>query len=202
MREEQPTLRQKLAEATRPGLPQDLVPRDELLEQQPFAASELKSINGASILLAEDSLLMQELATFLLEHAGAKVRIANNGQEALNLARRVRFDCVLMDIQMPVMNGLEATRQLRADPSMEGLKIIAISTDTRQADRALCLAAGMDDFIAKPFSARQLFTTIAKWLPQRLHGDTVAEPTLSGEPETGEATIHSPPVHRKSDESA
>jgi len=107
------------------------------------------------------------------------VLIANNGKEALDLARRERFDCVLMDMQMPEMDGLEATRLLRADSAMQGLRIIAMTANIQQADRDSCYAAGMDDFITKPFSPEQFYTTIAKWLPQ--HGKTVVKPAPATE---------------------
>ena len=134
-----------------------------------------KSIEGTSILLAEDNPFNQLIAMEMLEHAGAKVVIANNGKEVLDLARREHFDCVLMDIQMPEMDGLEATRLLRADPSMVGLRVIAMTANNLQEDRDSCFAAGMDDFIGKPYFPSQLYTTIAKWLPQHLHSDAVVK---------------------------
>ncbi len=141
------------------------VSEDELAKQQQFAPLKFKSIAGASILLAEDNIFNQQIAREMLEQAGAKVAIANNGKEVLDLVRSEHFDCVLMDMQMPEMDGLEATRLLRADPTMEGLKIIAMTANIQQVDRDNCFAAGMDDFITKPFLPAQFYATIAKWLP-------------------------------------
>ncbi len=141
------------------------VSAEEMFKQQQFAPLELKSVAGASILLAEDNLFNQQIAREMLELGGASVAIANNGKEVLDLAHRHRFDCVLMDMQMPEMDGLETTRLLRADPAMKGLRIIAMTANIRQTDRDSCFAAGMDDFITKPFSPDQFYTTIAKWLP-------------------------------------
>jgi CheY-like chemotaxis protein/HPt (histidine-containing phosphotransfer) domain-containing protein len=136
-----------------------------MAKQQQFVSLEFKSIAGAAILLAEDNLFNQQIVRDMLEQAGAKVVIANNGKEVLDLVRSERFDCVLMDMQMPEMDGLEATRLLRADPTMEGLKIIAMTANIQQVDRDNCFAAGMDDFITKPFLPAQFYATIAKWLP-------------------------------------
>ena len=156
----------------------------ETIKQQQLAAPKTESIAGAAILLAEDNLFNQQVAREMLEHAGAKVVVANNGKEVLDLLRREHFDCVLMDMQMPEMDGLAATRSLRADPSMKGLKIIAMTANNRQAGEESCRAAGMDDFITKPFSPEQFYATIAKWLPQHLHGNSVGkvEPAASDKP--------------------
>jgi PAS domain S-box-containing protein len=134
----------------------------------PSAASRpsgLEAIRGASILLAEDNVFNQEVAGEMLEQAGAKVTIANNGKEALEWLRKARFDCVLMDMQMPEMDGLEATRLIRADPALAGLRILALTANIMQSDRERCAAAGMDDFITKPFLPGQFYMTLAKWLP-------------------------------------
>ena len=143
----------------------DKLSEEERVKQQEFAPLELKSVAGASILLAEDNLFNQQIAKEMLELGGANVVIANNGKEVLDLVRNQRFDCVLMDMQMPEMDGLEATRLLRADPDMKGLKIIAMTANIQKADRDSCFAAGMNDFITKPFSPELFYSTIAKWLP-------------------------------------
>jgi len=121
-------------------------------------------ISDASILLAEDNEFNQEVAADLLGLAGAKVTIASNGRQALEWLRKMRFDCVLMDMQMPLMDGLEATRLIRTDPAWAGLPVIALTANTQQEDRDICFAAGMDDFISKPFLPEQFYTTISKWL--------------------------------------
>ena len=148
----------------------------ELNKLQNFIPLSFKSIKGASILLAEDNLFNQQIAMEMLNQAGATVAIANNGKEALDLAHREHFDCILMDMQMPEMDGLEATRRIRANPLMADLKIIAMTANIQQTDRDSCFAAGMDDFITKPFSPTQFYATIAKWLPQHLQEDNIAPP--------------------------
>ena len=104
---------------------------------------------GQSVLLVEDNLINQEVACELLEIVGLVVETANNGQQAVELMRSRRFDVVLMDVQMPVMDGLAATREIRR---MEGGRtpIVAMTANAFSTDHAECLAAGMDDHVAKP----------------------------------------------------
>ncbi len=133
------------------------VSKDELLD-------ETISFPGTHILLVEDNLFNQEVAKGLLEEIGVHVVLASNGQEALDYLRVQQFDCVLMDVQMPVMDGLEATRQIRATPSLAANRVIAMTANAGVEDQARCRAAGMDDFIAKPISPLQLYATLAKYL--------------------------------------
>lgn len=121
----------------------------------------IEVIRGASILLAEDNVFNQEVAVEMLEQAGARVTVANNGREALECLRKAHFDCVLMDMQMPEMDGLEAIRRIRADPVLAGLKVIALTANIMQSDRDRCFAAGMDEFIEKPFLPKQFYMKIA-----------------------------------------
>ena len=127
----------------------------------------IEAIRGASILLAEDNVFNQEVAVDMLEQAGARVTVANNGKEALACLRRAQFDCVLMDMQMPEMDGLEATRQIRADPALADISVIALTANIMQSDRDRCFAAGMNDFINKPFLPEQFYATIANAMPER-----------------------------------
>ncbi len=144
-------------------------------EAQPKSLpARFELIRGKRILLAEDNEFNQQIATEMLEDAGAMVVVANNGKEALDLAQREKFDCVLMDMQMPVMDGLEATRLIRADAALLGLKIIALTANTQQVDKDKCFAAGMDDFIIKPFLPEQFYTTIAKHLQEQTCADEAA----------------------------
>ena len=118
-----------------------------------------------SILLVEDTPVNQQLASKLLSKANFAVAIAANGQLAVNLHLAQKFDLILMDIQMPVMNGLEATRLIREHEQNSGAvrtPIIAITANAMQADRDKCLASGMDDFIAKPFRAEEMLSTIRR----------------------------------------
>ena len=127
----------------------------------------LDVIRGASILLVEDNLFSQQVGCELLEDAGAIVRVANNGREALDLLAQQSYDCVLMDVQMPEMDGFEATRRIRADPLLAGLLVIAMTANAGSEDRARCLEAGMDEFLTKPIAPKLLFQLLAKWLRRR-----------------------------------
>ncbi|MEW6164607.1 MAG: PAS domain S-box protein [Pseudomonadota bacterium] len=123
------------------------------------------SLTGLSALVVEDNPLNQQLAATVLERAGMRVAIAENGAEALArlAAEDAVFDIVLMDIQMPVMDGLAATRRIRADRRHAGLPIIATTAHAMADDRAACLAAGMQDYLTKPLDVAQLYAKIAQW---------------------------------------
>jgi CheY-like chemotaxis protein len=123
---------------------------------------------GARILLAEDHPLNQELACELLRRAGMDVVVAENGEEALEkLASQGPFDGVLMDCQMPVMDGYTATRRLRANPAFEHLPVIAMTASALAEDRDRALAAGMNAHIAKPLNVVQMLGTMADWIVSR-----------------------------------
>lgn len=124
-------------------------------------------LSGVRILLVEDHPLNQQVATEFLELAGATVTSASNGQDALNILRRKQFDCVLMDAHMPVMDGMEATRQIRADAVLSGLPVIAMTANVSTEERNHYLSAGMDDFIGKPFKPDNLYGTVAKWVQRK-----------------------------------
>ena len=103
----------------------------------------------------------------VLEKAGHRVVVAGNGQEAIEQLEQRQFDLVLMDVQMPVMGGYEATETIRKDPQFKNLPILAMTANVFVEDRRACMAAGMNDFIAKPVDVDILFSTLAKWLPKR-----------------------------------
>ncbi len=122
------------------------------------------SLRGTSILLVEDNELNQELAYELLVNKGMRVEIAANGELALEALRKKRFDAVLMDCMMPVMDGYEATRQIRKQEIFRELPILAMTANTMKGDREKVLAAGMNDHISKPIDPDVMFETIAKWI--------------------------------------
>ncbi|MFA9217834.1 MAG: response regulator, partial [Sphingomonadaceae bacterium] len=124
-------------------------------------------IRGASVLLVEDNVFSQQVGQELLEDAGATVCVANNGREALDLLEKEHFDCVLMDIQMPVMDGYETTRQIRANPRLAGMLVIAMTANAGREDQQRCIDAGMDEFVTKPIAPKQLFDMLARWMSQR-----------------------------------
>jgi len=135
------------------------------------------------ILLAEDSLVNQKLAVSLLKKWGHTVAVANNGREALAAARSEDFDLILMDVQMPEMDGLEATAAIRAGErhTRAHVPIIAMTAHAMKGDRERCLKSGMDDYVAKPIRARQLFETIEAVLDTLGESDTRSGPTATGE---------------------
>ena len=127
----------------------------------------LEELSGACILLVEDNIFSQQVGQELLEEAGATVVIANNGREAIDMMLKQRFDCVLMDVQMPVMDGFEATRMIRTDPRLRDALVIAMTANAGRDDQKRCLEAGMNEFITKPISPTVLFQVIARWLRER-----------------------------------
>jgi signal transduction histidine kinase/CheY-like chemotaxis protein len=135
------------------------VPREELLRA---AAQQPHHVPSLHILLAEDSLVNQKLAVALLEGQGHTVTLVNNGKEALAATAAREFDMVLMDVQMPEMDGLEAATLIRAREQQTGehLPIIAMTAHALKGDRERCLAAGMDNYVVKPIRAEELFDTI------------------------------------------
>ncbi|MFP5391732.1 MAG: ATP-binding protein [Gammaproteobacteria bacterium] len=130
---------------------------------------------GAHVLLAEDNPLNQELARILLERAGARVSVAHNGMEALVALSDGCFDCVLMDVQMPVMDGLTATRHIRADASLRTLPVIAMTANAFASNRDECLASGMNDFLVKPIEPALFYRTLTRWIDTRA-GEPEAAP--------------------------
>jgi CheY-like chemotaxis protein len=122
------------------------------------------ALAGARVLLVEDNEINQELACDLLRGVGVLTEIAADGREALAMLERAHFDAVLMDCQMPVMDGYEATRALRADARWRELPVIAMTANAMVGDREKVLAAGMNDHVAKPIKVDELFATLVRWV--------------------------------------
>jgi CheY-like chemotaxis protein len=115
------------------------------------------------ILLAEDNVVNQKLALRLLQQMGYRADLASNGIEAVEAVARQAYDVVLMDVQMPEMDGLEASRQITARwPAGARPRIIAMTANAMQGDREMCLAAGMDDYVTKPIRPQQLTEALQK----------------------------------------
>jgi CheY-like chemotaxis protein len=133
---------------------------------------QLGSCHACSrILLVEDNAINRQVALALLDESGLVVDTAENGREAVAMVRSTTYDLVLMDIQMPEMNGLEATRLIRSMPnstaSSKDVPILAMTASVFSEDRHDCMEAGMNDFVAKPVKPENLLSSIAKWLPER-----------------------------------
>jgi CheY-like chemotaxis protein len=119
---------------------------------------------GRRVLLAEDEPITQEVSLFLLEEVGFVVDIAADGQQAVDLARQNRYALILMDMQMPVMNGVEATTSIRADSLNRTTPILAMTANASDTDRVTCLAAGMNEHISKPVDPQKLYEALLRWL--------------------------------------
>jgi PAS domain S-box-containing protein len=124
----------------------------------------IASLAGARILLVEDNPINQELAQELLNSNGMTTVLAGNGQEAMERLQEQAFDGVLMDCQMPIMDGYEATRRIRAQVQHKALPILAMTANAMVGDREKVLAVGMNDHISKPVRIRELFATMARWI--------------------------------------
>jgi len=127
------------------------------------SAINLQALAGVRVLLAEDNLLNQQVATEILAEAGVVVVVADNGRVALALAQTQPFDAILMDMQMPEMDGVEATLALLGLTDWQRIPIIAMTANAMNADRQRCLQAGMVDFVPKPIEPEHLFRTLLRW---------------------------------------
>jgi CheY-like chemotaxis protein len=133
-------------------------------QQAAVLARHRQALAGAHLLLVEDNPVNQELASELLQRADIQVTVADNGLRALELLQERSFDGVLMDCQMPELDGYEATRRLRRDARWTRLPVIAMTANAMIGDREKALAAGMNDHVAKPIKLDQLFSTLARWI--------------------------------------
>jgi signal transduction histidine kinase/DNA-binding response OmpR family regulator len=159
-----PVVQDELFDALRMAL--GIVPRAAGSERSRGAAAPARSLN---ILLAEDSIINQKLAVGLLEKQGHRVVVAENGQQALERLAEQHFDLILMDVEMPVLDGLEATAAIRRQERDPGrhIPIVAMTAHAMQGDRQRCLDAGMDDYLAKPIRAKELVEVLKKTVTTR-----------------------------------
>ncbi|MGD8294064.1 MAG: response regulator, partial [Desulfobacterales bacterium] len=162
------------------------IPKTSRISEKAEEIVELKNIRGAQVLLVEDNEINQQVALEILQGAGLKVTVANDGQEGVDAAIQTLYDAILMDIQMPVMDGYEATKRIRnwelglqnengknsnlrskiRDPKskIQGVPIIAMTAHAMSGDEQRSLAAGMNDHVTKPIDPDQLYATLQKWI--------------------------------------
>ena len=153
----------------------------ERAAQRPGAAmDDFAKLKGTRILLVEDNEVNREVALEVLVDAGVSVDVARNGREALQMLEKQRFDGVLMDCQMPVMDGFEATRVLRQRPEWRHLPVIAMTACAMVGDRDKALDAGMDDHIAKPIQIDEMLATLARWVSPQHKRAASPEPSSGG----------------------
>jgi CheY-like chemotaxis protein len=146
------------------------------------------------VLLVEDNEMNQELAQELLQNAGMSVVLANHGQEALDiLAKDAAFDGILMDCQMPVMDGYTATREIRNNPAFKDTPIVAMTANAMAGDREKVIEAGMNDHISKPLDVNQMFATLARWIAPK--GGAVA-PSAGSAPSSGDVLPDLPGIDK------
>ncbi|MGE5314487.1 MAG: ATP-binding protein [Acidobacteriota bacterium] len=151
---------------------------------------------GISILLVDDNRINQKVEVRILEKLGYHADIAVNGREAIDALSRMKYECVLMDCQMPVMDGYEATRAIRASEKPgEHVVIIAMTANALQGDKELCIASGMDDYIPKPVSQKALRQMLGRWFPRR---DTQTEESSDSSLTITELDIPTDPVDTSS----
>ncbi len=131
---------------------------------------------GARLLLAEDNAVNREVAIELIHAAGLAADTARNGREALAKASNIAYDLILMDVQMPQMNGLDAARAIRALPTHADVPILAMTANAFNEDREACMEAGMNDFVPKPVNPEQFYAALVKWLPPPAPGAAEPEP--------------------------
>jgi two-component system, sensor histidine kinase and response regulator len=132
-----------------------------------LAVKAKAKLRGAHVLLVEDNEVNQELAVELLTSSGISVEVASDGQEALDLLAEREYDGVLMDCQMPIMDGFTATREIRRQGKFSSLPVLAMTANAMAGDREMCLDAGMNDHITKPINVDSMFGTMARWITPR-----------------------------------
>jgi signal transduction histidine kinase/CheY-like chemotaxis protein len=141
--------------------------REEETEAQAGSPDDLARIRGARVLLADDNKINQEVALGLLADSGLTIDVVQNGEEAVSMNAKHEYDIVLMDMQMPVLDGIAATKKIRSNSRYRDLAIVAMTANAMVTDREKCIEAGMNDHLAKPIDPDLLFATLVKWIKPR-----------------------------------
>jgi two-component system, sensor histidine kinase and response regulator len=137
-------------------------------------APKMETIRGARILLVEDNEINQQVARELLEDAGLVVEVADHGEAALAMVRQAAYDLVFMDMQMPVMDGVTATREIRKLVQLAGLPIVAMTANAMAQDLRRCIDAGMNDYVVKPIDPDQMWAVLLRWVKPQAATSRVA----------------------------
>ena len=145
----------------------------------------IKHIGGARVLLVEDNAINQQVAQETLQNVGLHVDVAEDGREATQKVKNNPYDLVLMDIQMPEMDGYLATRIIRSNPRFETLPIIAMTAHAMTGDREKCLAAGMNDHVSKPINRSHLYAVLMRWIPSEGRSGRIMPPIPPKKPTEG-----------------
>ncbi|WP_268800734.1 response regulator [Pseudomonas huanghezhanensis] len=140
---------------------------EEEIATEPMPVSDQQASRDGCVLLVEDNPVNRTVVEAMLRSLGLEVSVAGDGAQAVSMASKEKFALVLMDCRLPVMDGYEATRRIRALPGLESLPIIALTANARQGDREICLQAGMNDYLAKPFKRTDLQQVLQRWLTIR-----------------------------------
>src|SRR6185369_10556948 len=149
------------------GAAQRTAPHTSAVSEKATARDSLAAIRGARVLLVEDNDINQQVARELLEDAGLVVDVADNGRIALDMIRRSCYDLVFMDMQMPEMDGITATREIRKLKWLGQLPIVAMTANAMEQDRRNCIEAGMNDAVIKPIDPQDLCETLLRWIRVR-----------------------------------
>ena len=157
------------------------IERREAFRQNSIAQYKLQ-LKDAKVLLVEDNKINQDVAISLISEAGIQVKLAVNGEEAVRMIESEEFDCVLMDCQLPVMDGYTATKKVREKEKYSDIPIIAMTANVMAGDREKSISAGMNDHICKPINPKELFYTMAKWInPEKKFTEIPAKIIREGE---------------------
>lgn len=157
---------------------QTVVPGDEGNRHALSMRCVRARLAGKSIFLAEDNPLSQELTRMLVERTGARLNVADNGVAALAALQAGRYDCVLMDVQLPLMDGDEVTRRLRAEERFADLPVLGLTGNGGSVTRQHCLSVGMNDFLVRPIDPALFYAVLTRWADPE--GETVMHPACRG----------------------
>jgi two-component system sensor histidine kinase/response regulator len=171
------------------ALGKEVTQRTRRHEKQASYHDAARQVKGCRLLLVEDNAVNQEVALAILQEAGLLVDVANNGAEAVEKVAQAAYDGVLMDCQMPVMDGFEATRRIRQNVRFANLPILAMTANAMAGDKEKCIEAGMNDHIAKPIDVAELFMTLVKWVKPNFAQPDAAATTSSATADTSPTDV-------------